>query len=73
LIKDRVKEIKQDVDWKENIAKEWNDAAGDDETRSQKPRRQDDDARSEISYKSAMTGKSGVSLRSQVEKAVRAE
>lgn len=27
LIKDRVKEIKQDDDWKQNIAKEWNEAA----------------------------------------------
>jgi len=27
LIKDRVKEIKQDQDWKQNIAKEWNEAA----------------------------------------------
>ena len=27
IIKDRVKEIKQDDDWKENIAEEWNKAA----------------------------------------------
>ena len=27
IIKDRVNEIKKDVDWKENMAKEWNDAA----------------------------------------------
>jgi len=26
IIKDRVKEIKQDEDWKNDIAKEWNDA-----------------------------------------------
>lgn len=28
LIKDRVKEIKKDDDWKDKMAKEWNDAAG---------------------------------------------
>jgi hypothetical protein len=27
IIKDRVKEIKKDQDWKENIANEWNQAA----------------------------------------------
>lgn len=27
IIRDRVKEIKQDDDWKENIAREWNEAA----------------------------------------------
>ena len=27
IIKDRVQEIKKDQDWKENIAKEWNEAA----------------------------------------------
>jgi hypothetical protein len=26
IIKDRVKEMKQDEDWKNDIAKEWNDA-----------------------------------------------
>ena len=27
IIRDRVNEIKKDQDWKENIAKEWNQAA----------------------------------------------
>ena len=27
IIRDRVKEIKQDDDWKDNIAREWNEAA----------------------------------------------
>lgn len=31
IIKDRVKEIKQDVDWKVNMAKEWNEAAAEEE------------------------------------------
>jgi len=30
-VKDRVNEIKQDQDWKEKIAKEWNDAANEEE------------------------------------------
>lgn len=30
IIKDRVNEIKKDDDWKEKIAKEWNEAADDD-------------------------------------------
>lgn len=29
IIKDRVNEIKKDSDWKEKIAREWNEAAGD--------------------------------------------
>jgi len=31
IVKDRVNEIKQDQDWKEKIAKEWNDAANEEE------------------------------------------
>lgn len=54
LIKDRVKEIKQDDDWKQNITKEWNDAAADD-TKStndynQQYKDNNDDARSAVSY-----------------------
>lgn len=30
IIKDRVQEIKKDEDWKANIAKEWNEAAEED-------------------------------------------
>lgn len=32
IIKDRVNEIKQDQDWKEKVAKEWNEAADMDKT-----------------------------------------
>lgn len=38
IIKDRVNEIKQDQDWKQKIAKEWNeagDADGDDQNNYQ--------------------------------------
>ena len=31
IIKDRVQEIKKDEDWKTKIAKEWNDAAANDD------------------------------------------
>jgi hypothetical protein len=34
IIKDRVKEIKEDQDWKEKIAEQWNDAAKEDEGRA---------------------------------------
>lgn len=30
IIKDRVTEIKKDLDWKDKMAQEWNEAAGDD-------------------------------------------
>lgn len=36
IVKDRVNEIKQDQDWKEKIAKEWNDAAEEDEQNDKK-------------------------------------
>lgn len=48
IIKDRVQEIKQDVDWKEKVTQEWNDAAAADEENigdlvRQQKRQQDDD------------------------------
>lgn len=55
IIKDRVQEIKKDEDWKQNIAKEWNDAAADEagiaaEENGANYRRRNDDTKSEISY-----------------------
>lgn len=54
LIKDRVQDIKKDEQWKQNIAKEWNEAnadeagvAAEDYTNT---RRKDDDNKSVISY-----------------------
>jgi len=79
LIKDRVKEIKQDDDWKHNIAKEWNEAAAADEGAAayrgsnQYDNEKNDDNRSQASYKSGKSNASKMSLRSQVEKAVREE
>ena len=35
IIKDRVNEIKQDQDWKEKVADEWNEAADKEKTKIQ--------------------------------------
>ena len=55
IIKDRVKEIKKDDDWKQKIAKEWNDAADEpgapaheENIYALKPK--DDDQKSHVSY-----------------------
>lgn len=54
------------------MAKEWNDAAAEEGAQAEAPRRQDDETRSmgQTSFKSAKTGVSKGSLRSQVERAV---
>lgn len=53
IIKERVEEIKQDKDWKKNIADEWNEAAKQEEAE----KRQQDQV-SVYSYKSAASGQS---------------
>jgi len=54
IIKDRVKEIKQDQDWKEKITKEWNDAGADEAGAAaadyQNYKKKDDDNKSVVSY-----------------------
>jgi len=71
IIKDRVSEIKKDSDWKNNMAREWNEAA--DENIAVK--RVDDnlETRSAITYNSSKTAASKKSLRSQVLEAVQEE
>ena len=74
IIKDRVQEIKKDEDWKTKIAKEWNDAAEDDNNNAggdyqnayNAGKKNDDETRSQgqQSFKSAKTGLSKGSLRS---------
>ncbi len=74
IIKDRVKEIKQDSDWKTNMAKEWNEASGPSGDNVAVPKRAvDDDARSAITYNSSKTAASKKSLRSQVLEAIQEE
>lgn len=84
IIKDRVNEIKKDEDWKANIAKQWNEAADEDNNangvgdyqNSYNPgKKVNDETKSmgQTSFKSAKTGLSKGSLRSQVEKAIREE
>ena len=53
IIKDRVQEIKKDEDWKQNIVKQWNEAADDQpagEPGYQPRKEKDDDQKSTISY-----------------------
>ena len=80
IIKDRVQEIKKDEDWKTKIAKEWNDAAAAEDNAnpndaSYQPVRagNNDETRSQASFKSAKTGASKASLRTQVLQAIQEE
>jgi len=76
IIKDRVNEIKQDADWKQKIADEWNEAA--DQERHQEMavakqavKKNESDARSQISYRSNATGVSKApSYQSRVKEAL---
>ena len=72
IIKDRVSEIKKDVDWKNKMAQEWNEAATGEEENVQKV---DDpmETRSAVSYNSSKTAASKKSLRSQVLEAIQEE
>lgn len=72
IIKDRVNEIKKDADWKQNIAKEWNEAADVPADGGYK-RAPEDDTRSAITYNSSKTAASKKSLRSQVLEAIQEE
>lgn len=62
IIKDRVNEIKQDDDWKQNIADEWNKAAEEEQKQKNMP----SDKRSVFSYKSGASQRSNASYRSRV-------
>lgn len=75
IIKDRVKEIRQDDDWKVNIAKQWNEEIqeGELETGNQAQRRDNDETRSQVSYKSGKSNLSKKSLRTAVLEAVEEE
>jgi hypothetical protein len=72
IIKDRVNEIKKDEDWKTKIAKEWNDAAAEEVDNAnpnaasyqQRQQQNNDETKSQVSFKSAQTGASKKSLRS---------
>ena len=62
IIKDRVREIKQDDDWKQKFAREWNEA-NEVENQQDAQGKVDRDQRSEVSYHSVKTGMSKQSLR----------
>lgn len=76
IIKDRVNEIKQDVDWKQKIADEWNEAADLEKQNNvavakQPAKKNESDARSQISYRSNATGVSKApSYQSRVKEAL---
>lgn len=61
IIKERVQEIKQDEEWKENIANEWNQIAEEDDQINNAGGRRPDDA---MSMGSRASDRSGVSRRS---------
>lgn len=55
IIKDRVNEIKKDDDWKQKIAKEWNDAADEagvaaEDYQVHTKKKLDDDQKSTVSF-----------------------
>jgi len=59
VIKERVNEMKKDIDWKEKMAEEWN-AANQETQSAQGPR--DQDQRSAMTYESGKSGASKYSL-----------
>lgn len=65
LIKERVLEIKKDDEWRDNIAKEWNDAdqANPNEGTN---RQRNDDAQSVASIRTSVTGRSKMSRKSEI-------
>ena len=67
LIRERVGEIKQDNEWREKIAEEWNqaDEAGN-PNEGKRERQLDDDQKSAVSIRTSITGKSKMSKRSEI-------
>ena len=65
LIKERVHEIKKDDEWREKIAEEWNTAeqANPNEGAA---KQQDDDAKSAVSIRTSITGRSKMSKKSEI-------
>lgn len=73
IIKDRVSEIKKDVDWKNKMAQEWNDATIDEVVNAKEVDVDHMETRSAVSYNSSKTAASKKSLRSQVLEAIQEE
>lgn len=66
LIKERVDEIKQDDEWRKKIADEWNQDEANPNEGASKPRQRDDDARSAVSIRTSVTGRSAMSKKSEI-------
>jgi hypothetical protein len=62
LIKERVEEIKQDNEWRQKLANEWNQEANPNEGGQ---RQRDDDAQSAVSIRTSVTGRSRMSKKSE--------
>lgn len=65
LIKERVNEIKQDEEWRDKIAEEWN-AADQANPNEGTGKQKDDDAKSVVSIRTSITGRSKMSKKSEI-------
>jgi hypothetical protein len=67
LIKERVAEIKKDDEWRQKIAQEWNQAdEANPNDATEGPKDNNDDARSAVSIRTSITGKSRMSKKSEI-------
>jgi len=73
IIKDRVNEITQAPNWKEQITEEWNQANAEEDAAKQARRAADPDARSTVTYQSHVSNASKASYASRVSEAKRKE
>ena len=66
LIKERVSEIKKDDEWRQKIAQEWNQADEANPNDAAEIPRDNEDARSAVSIRTSITGKSRMSKKSEI-------
>lgn len=66
LIKERVAEIKKDDEWRQKIAQEWNQAEEVNVNGAAEEPRDNEDARSAVSIRTSITGKSRMSKKSEI-------
>jgi len=75
LIKERVDEIKKDDEWRKKIAEEWNSAeqANPNEGDIKRNKELNDDARSAVSIRTSITGRSKMSKKSEIMEEIKRE
>lgn len=66
LIKERVAEIKKDDEWRQKIAQEWNQAEEANPNDADEKPKDNEDARSAVSIRTSITGKSKMSKKSEI-------